>query len=491
MKIGAKTKVDDLIKKYPFLLDSLADLSPGFSKLRSPVLRKTIGRVATLQQVAGFGDRPLPDLLQKIQGEIKRVAGEEVVIEMGDPTPEPIVAKDARLEVLKDIIRELHQGGDLEEQKKRFAELIKDARPTEIAEMEQRLIEEGLPEEEVKRLCDVHVQVFKESLEDRILPTAIPGHPLHTLTAENRALEKILGEIKVLLDRFSTAGDGATIRRLRSDLRSRLEKLGEVEKHYLKKENQLFPLLEARGVSGPSKVMWAIHDDVRALLREFGGLIDAEKVPELVAAGSRLTEMMADMIYKEEKIMFPMSLETLNEEDWARVKKGEEEIGYAWVTPGTEWKPAVRAEDLAPLPEYRRPEASLSLDTGELTREQVNLLLKNLPLDVTFVDGKDTVRYYSAGPERIFPRSPAIIGRKVQNCHPPNSVHMVNRILEAFRSGERNVAEFWIELKGRFIHIRYFAVRDRDGRYRGCLEVSQDVTAIRELRGEQRLLDWK
>ena len=491
MKIDSRTKIDDLLNKYPFLLDFLAGLSPRFAKLRSPIMRKTIGRVATLHQVAGFGNLPLPELLPKIQAEIKRVGKEDVEVDVGGASPEPIDAKEARQEVLKDIIRELHEGGDLEEQKKRFADLIKDIRPTEISEMEQKLIEEGLPEEEVKRLCDVHVQVFKESLEGQPLPSAIPGHPLHTLTEENRALEKILTEFKGLLGRVAPADGGVSLEKLQGEIKSALEELAEVEKHYLKKENQLFPLLESKGVSGPSKVMWAIHDDIRMMMREFRGLLVEEKAAELVAAGRRLSEMMADMIYKEEKILLPMSLETLDEEDWARVKKGEEEIGYAWVTPGSEWKPTVAIEESPPGPEYRRPAATVELDTGALTPEQVNLLLKNLPVDVTFVDEADTVRYFSAGAERLFPRSPGIIGRKVQNCHPPASVHVVSRILEAFRTGERQVAEFWIQSRDRFIHIRYFAVRDDRGRYRGCLEVSQDVAAVRGLQGERRLLDWK
>jgi DUF438 domain-containing protein len=352
MNIGPKTKIDELLKKYPFLLDFLAGLSPRYAKLKNPVMRKTIGRVANLQQVAGFGEMALAELLPKVQAEIKRIAGEEVAIETGLAAPEPISAKEARQEVLKDIIRELHDGGNLEDQKKRFAELIKDIRPTEISEMEQKLIEEGLPEEEVKRLCDVHVQVFKESLEGQPLPAAIPGHPLHTLTAENRALERILEEIRGLLDGIAAvSGGGADLERLKDQLRSTSEKLSGVEKHYLRKENQLFPLLEARGVSGPSKVMWAIHDDIRAMLREFGGLLATDKTLELVTVGRRLLETMADMIYKEEKILLPMSLETLTDEDWVRVRKGEEEIGYAWVRPGTEWRPAAGSMDFPPLRE--------------------------------------------------------------------------------------------------------------------------------------------
>ena len=136
-------------------------------------------------------------------------------------------------------------------------------------------------------------------------------------------------------------------------------------------------------------------------------------------------------------------------------------------------------------------DSSLSLDTGQLSVEQINIMLKHLPVDVSFVDASDELRYYSDTPQRIFARTPAVIGRKVQNCHPPKSVHVVQKIIDAFRAKEKDTAEFWIELKGRFIHIRYFAMRDKEGNYRGTLEVSQDVTEIRKLEGERRLLDWE
>lgn len=231
--------------------------------------------------------------------------------------------------------------------------------------------------------------------------------------------------------------------------------------------------------------------------------------------------MIQDMVYNEEKILFPMSLEVLREEDWGRVKRGEEEIGYAWVKPEPGWKPVVeparetqatgagygayaeqpaeretsRLEKAAAASagsgtQPRRVQALLDLRTGRLTAEQIDLMLTHLPVDISFVDENDTVIYYSDTPDRIFPLSPGVIGRKVQNCHPPGSVHIVNRILEAFKKGEKDMAEFWIETRGRFIYIRYFAVRDDDGRYRGCLEVSQDVTSIRKLQGQKRLLDW-
>jgi DUF438 domain-containing protein len=398
-------------------------------------------------------------------------------------------AKTNKKEVLKGIIRDLHRGGDVEELRKRFAELLRDVSGGEIAAMEQELISEGLPEEEIKKLCDVHVRVFKDSLGNQPASGYVPGHPLHTLAAENRELEKIVARTRDLLTLFrEEAGDRGWSAE-RAKLASLIDTLSEVEKHYLKKENQLFPRLEEKGKSGPSKVMWAVHDDIRAHLKDFRRALEIGDRALVAKTGSWVLQEISDMIYKEEKILFPMSLEMLDERDWARVKKGEEEVGYAWVVPGREWAPAVPPEgggSAAKAAEGNR----LALDTGVLSAEQVNLLLTNLPVDISFVDENDTVVYYSATRERIFPRTPGVIGRKVQNCHPPKSLDTVTQILAAFRDGSRDVAEFWIEMNGKFVHIRYFALRDNAGKYRGSLEVSQDVTGIRALRGEKRLLDW-
>jgi DUF438 domain-containing protein len=193
------------------------------------------------------------------------------------------------------------------------------------------------------------------------------------------------------------------------------------------------------------------------------------------------------MIYKEEHILFPMTLETLNDDDWAKVMSGEEEIGYAWIEPEKGWQPTSAAAQIEVM---AGKVGSLNLDTGQLTAEQVNLMLTHLPVDLSFVNENDEVIYYSNTEDRIFPRSPGIIGRKVQNCHPPKSIDMVEKILDEFKAGNKDTADFWIQMRGRFILIRYFALRDSKGAYKGCLEVSQDVTDIRSLQGQKRLLDW-
>jgi len=235
--------------------------------------------------------------------------------------------------------------------------------------------------------------------------------------------------------------------------------------------------------------MWAIHDDIRKMLKKTRQDLASRDYDSVAVDGIVLVTAISDMIYKEENILFPMCLETFSEADWARVYEGSEEIGFALIKPDTGWEPA--EGPLAEAPPERRGagEAPIWLNTGGLTPNQLDLVLNNLPLDITFVDAGDRVQYYS-GKERIFPRSPGIIGRSVQNCHPPSSVNVVENILDAFKNGEKDSAEFWIQSEGKFIHIRYFAIRNEDGTYEGTLEVSQEVSGIRALEGERRLLDW-
>ncbi len=472
MDLSPKTKVNDLITRYPFLKDFLIALNPEFKMLDNPFMRKTIGRIASIGKAAMIGGMDVKKLLDDLAAEIRKRTGEAVSLEYGEGGSD----KDDKIDAMKEIIKELHAGKDAESQKKKFEELIKDVAPWEIAQMEQRLIAEGMPETEIKNLCEVHVQVFKEALEHKTVPGLPAGHPVHTLMLENRACEGILKEAEAVTDYVKDKEKFLGI----------LDRLALVDKHFLRKENQLFPIIETKGITGPSKVMWALHDDIRSFIKDVRKRVTDGKMEKVAAEA--LVKMVNDMIYKEEHILFPMTLETLSEEEWAKVRKGEEEIGYAWIKPETQWTPAAGSFQQELLTEKI---GSLNLDTGQLTADQVNLILTHLPVDISFVNEHDEVAYYSASPERIFPRSPGVIGRKVQNCHPPKSVGMVEKILSSFKAGTKNVAEFWIQMQGKVIHIRYFAVRDTGGAYRGCLEVSQDITHIQKITGQKRLLDWE
>ncbi len=361
---------------------------------------------------------------------------------------------------------------------------------SEIAEMEQSLIKDGIGEDEIKKLCDVHVQVFAESFENKTPEAVPPGHPVHTFRLENQALGEVNDRMRMLLSNLGQTPDEKTLKDRLNELKGLLTRLSEIEKHYVRKENQLFPVLEDHGITGPSKVMWAIHDDIRALLKGVRKELDEGRAGDIEVDGQVLTTAVADMIYKENNILFPMVLETLSGSDWERVLEGSDEIGYALVEPAGTWRPVEGPLASAPPERHGAGNAPLWLSTGGLTPRQLNLIMTNLPVDITFVDAEDRVRYYSANKGRVFPRSPGIIGRAVQNCHPPDSVHIVQKILDAFRNGEKDTADFWIRMNGRFLFIRYYAIRDEEGNYEGCLEATEDVTEIRSLEGERRLLDW-
>ncbi len=370
-----------------------------------------------------------------------------------------------RKEKLKEIILALHkEGKDVSQAKIMFKESFKDVSGDEIASMEQELINEGsLTAEQITKLCNIHVEVFKESLP--VCPSEeTPGHPLYTYQEENRIAMKLLEEVK---EKFRPL---------------KLIKLTQIITHYTRLENQLFPILEAKGFTGPASVMWAKHDEIRALIKEK----DTKKMDELLSE-------IEGMIDKEERILFPTALEKLNDEDWARVKLGEEEIGFSFgVKPGSEWKPVTIADIHKKERVVKKKEESdtVNLKTGKLTVDQISRIFMNIPVDVSFVNSEDEVMFYNDVSHRLFPRSPGVIGRKVQNCHPAKSHHIVNRILDAFKAGEKDVADFVINLKGTWVQIRYFAIRDENGKYMGCLEVSQDITKIKTITEERRLLDW-
>jgi len=484
MKLEGHTLYVSLVEEYPFIAAALAQYNPRFAALPDEQLAGLLGPSATLAKLARLGQLPLVDLLVFIAGAIRRETGEQLDVD----TESYELLQRARREQLKLLLGDLHSGHDPREIKRRFAEFIGDVSPEEIAEVEQALVAAGVPVEEIHQLCDVHVEVFKGAPSLYGAASAPPGHPVQTFMAENRQFERCARRLSELLGGLGSPPDEVPYVLVSAEIKQLAADLAQIELHYQRKEHQLFPYLEKHNITTPPKVMWAAHDEVRAQLREVRRALNLTDLPALVKHGCKLANGVLEMIFKEEHILLPMALTTLTEEEWADVLRGEREIGYALVTPDPAWAAAKLG---AVAPSAAIAGGLISLDTGALTAEQVNLILSHLPLELSFVDESDTVRFYSHGAQRIFARTPAVIGRNVENCHPATSLHVVRKIIAAFRNGERNVAEFWIPFNQMLVHIRYFAVRDAAGCYRGTLEVVQDISDIQELEGQQRLLDWK
>jgi hypothetical protein len=382
-----------------------------------------------------------------------------------------------RKEALKKLLRRLHEGARPEELAEEFAEILGDISPLEIAQIEQELVREGIPRERIRDLCEVHLAFFRQALESAE-PVAPRWHPVHVLMEEHRHM---VGAGNELREAAKALGDSPG---KRGEFERIFQHLLGTESHYAREENVLFPYLEKHGITEPPAVMWMEHDQIRGIKKAIRAALEhGEGRERLLELAIGLADAMMSHFYKENHILFPTALEVIGEAEWHKIRAEFDELGYCCFTPPP-----------MPLKTEAREAAGLrggvvELPTGKLTVEELEAVLNALPVDITFVDKDDTVRYFNETRDRVFVRAKAVLGRKVQNCHPQKSINIVERILDDFKNKRREKAEFWINSQGRLIYIRYFPVWGKDGDYLGVIEVTQDITDIKGLEGEKRLLD--
>jgi len=389
---------------------------------------------------------------------------------------------EQRVESLFKFSQGILKGEDGSELLQKYSEALQHITPHDMLAMEEKQLKMGINPALIKEKIEKVMNVIYDHLKKYEWQKPSKGHPLYYYMLENRELEKLLDKIKKDLQARDLTG-----------LKKKVKALFIMDRHYIRKENVLFPYLEKNWENcRPLTVMWSIHDDIRLKLKEIQALLENsdEFTPQLFKVIGDLFFLMYGMIFKEELVIFPIAMETLSSIDWKMMGEQSYEIGFSYIAP-------IPKFDINPtLTEFSRDQVETSrtmfkTDTGHLDLDQLVSIFNTLPLDITFIDENDEVAYFSNPKDRFFPRSPAIIGRKVQNCHPPESVHVVEKILNSFKNKERDEALFHINIRGKFILIRYFAVRGKTGEYLGTLEVSQDITEIRSLQGDKRLLDWE
>lgn len=383
--------------------------------------------------------------------------------------------REFRKNKLKDIILKLHTGHTVEEVKEEFAATFGHVSAEEISQAENTLIQEGMQVKEVQRLCDVHASVFKGSIEEIHTPRGVeetPGHPAHTLKAENSALRALMAEIHEMM------GVPAVEGRLYS-LRDLAWQLTGIDSHYKIKENLFFSFMEKYGVSAPPKVMWGVDDEIRAELKQALADLEQGGMAMLKAVMGRLE----DMAFKEENIMLPILMEKLAADEWRQIAEDTLEFGYFLIDPPPAWAGA----QVQPIVEAEAA-GDIRLPTGSFSAEELSALFNALPMDITFVDKDNKVRYFSQGKERVFPRTVSVLGRDVKNCHPPASVHIVEKIVEDLRAGRKDHEDFWIRMGEKLILIRYFAIRSSEGEFLGVGETTQDIAPLQAITGEKRLV---
>lgn len=383
-----------------------------------------------------------------------------------------------RKEKVKDIILALHKGLPVQQAKARFETEVGDISATEIAQIEQELLTEGMSVDEVKKLCNVHALLFERSLKEQMTSEEATSHPVHLFKLENREIEKITASLK-----------DAAARKDRAAVGGLLEKLRPLEVHYTKKEQLLFTFLEREGFMGPSKVMWGKHNDIRAMFKD--ALLTLETAEDFELYREKkldpLIEEIDGMIFKEEQILFPTSIEKLKPDDWLEILKQGSELGYAFIEGPGEIDRLMKELKANLCAESGAADGYVDFPTGRVSVNELMVILNTLPVDISFVGADNRVKYFSESSDRIFVRTKAVIGREVKNCHPPQSVDRVMTVIEELRSGKSKSVDFWLTIKGRLIYIRYFGIFDGNGTYLGTLEVTQDITDLQKLAGEKRL----
>ena len=385
----------------------------------------------------------------------------------------------------------------LDEARAILRERVKTLRPYEIALAEQELKtfdEDECRKEDIQQM----MELFQDVL-DRSRPDLPEDHPIMCYLRENDEMRRLLKQVEEL----------AQYPVIKNQWLELYDELHKFRLHLSRKQNQLYSILERKGFDRPTTTMWLLDDFIRDEIRDARRLLEEDKDDEFIAMQPTVVADVLDLMQKEETVLYPTSLAMIRPAEFEEMKSGDREIGFAWIRVGKEAPKADTPKEAAPataaagfanelaslLGKYgfgggSTPGALLEVATGQMTLEQINLVYKHMPVDFSYVDENEIVRFYTDTDHRVFPRSKNVIGRDVKNCHPRTSVHLVEEIVEKFRRGEQNEVDFWINKPGLFIYIYYVAVRDEEGRFRGVLEMMQDCTRIRSLEGSRTLLSW-
>jgi len=360
-----------------------------------------------------------------------------------------------------------------------YKDSLDNVTPQDAFEVFYSKLQEGYEPKEILEILDRVINVFHHSLKDYKWEKPKENSFLDILMKENKALEKKLNEIRpILFDK--------NIKEKKKELLSKLKELQKFDAHYLKKENILFPYLEKKNKNFEGlTLMWTLHDEARKNIAKMIEYLEKDEFDrdEFNVQIGKLFFSLLGLVHKEEYILFPAAMEVISDDEWEDMNMQSLEYGFPFIDP-----PRIEKKEL----DIREFDGmKFKTDTGELSFEQILLIFNNLPVDLSFVDENDKLRFFTKPKDRIFPRSPAAIGRDVRNCHPAKSIHVVEEIIGEFKAGRRDSATFWINFKGRLVLIQYFALRNSKGEYKGVLEVSQDVTEIKKLEGERRLLQWE
>lgn len=467
-KLDLSKTVNELVNEYPEVATIMAGL--GFSEITKKVMLNTVGRVMTIPKGAKMKGISLDKIIATFTE-----AGFDVVAD--------------RTEQLKEYLKRLNSGEDLESVRADFRKSFGNVDAAEIAKAEQELIQEGTPIAEVQKMCDIHSALFHGATREEQIANAeqavtdslsrqqahelaktdkaqtaasalvaIPGHPLHTLTRENEALEALIEEAQQKL----SAGE---------DIMELLGRIRGVATHYAKKGDLLFPLLKVKyGIAAPSEVMWTVDDDIRT---ELSTLLKKPDLDKWSGRAAAVLERAKEMIYKEANVLFPLCAVNFSEDEWKQIYRDSKAYEPCLGVEAEVWAEGEEDDDSVAR-QAQLTQDRIVLPGGSFTPDELRAVLNTIPMEITFVDADNINRFFNEGP-KVFKRPQSALGREMFSCHPPKIEPLVRKIIDDFRSGQRSSVPIWMEKNGRATLVNYMAVRDAQGRYLGTMEVVQDM----------------
>ena len=504
-KLDLSKSVYDLVKEYPEVIDIMKGL--GFSEITNKVMLNSVGKIMTIPKGAKMKGVSMIDIVSAfmkagftLEGEMPNLHGDEVASAKDTPVEtaaaqveepkasqntetneEDTVTDSERVEQLKGFLKRLGTGEELGAVREDFASQFKHVEASEIMKAEQGLMREGTPLEEVQQLCDLHSALFhgstiheqmdaehakveavleaQEKSKSVVALVETAGHPLNRLTEENKALDELIEAIRPkVADKTATYDDVNIVRQL--------------SVHYAKKGDLLYPKLKVDyAIGGPSMVMWTVDGDIRDQLGDLAK--SSQSVDDWYRRFDELLTRAQEMIYKEQNILFPICAENFTTQDWYQIYKDTAQYEEIFGVKRIAWPEA----DAALATQTRKSSGddnTIGLIGGTLTVDQLDAMLNTMPMEVTFVDHEDINRYFNDG-EKVFKRPTTAIGRDVFSCHPPKVEPIVRGIIDSFRKGDRDNVAVWLEKQGRPFYVNYMAVRDKNKKYLGTLELVQDM----------------
>ena len=515
-KLDLSKSVYDLVKEYPEVIDIMKGL--GFSEITNKVMLNSVGKIMTIPKGAKMKGVSMIDIVSAfmkagftLEGEMPNLQGDEAASAKDAPVEtaatqveepkasqntetneEDTVTDSERVEQLKGFLKRLGTGEELGAVREDFASQFKHVEASEIMKAEQGLMREGTPLEEVQQLCDLHSALFhgstiheqmdaehakveavleaQEKSKSVVALVETAGHPLNRLTEENKALDELIEAIRPkVADKTATYDDVNTVRQL--------------SVHYAKKGDLLYPKLKVDyAIGGPSMVMWTVDGDIRDQLGDLAK--SSQSVDDWYRRFDELLTRAQEMIYKEQNILFPICAENFTTQDWYQIYKDTAQYEEIFGVKRIAWPEA----DAALATQTRKSSGddnTIGLIGGTLTVDQLDAMLNTMPMEVTFVDHEDINRYFNDG-EKVFKRPTTAIGRDVFSCHPPKVEPIVRGIIDSFRKGDRDNVAVWLEKQGRPFYVNYMAVRDKNKKYLGTLELVQDMQFAKDHFGRSK-----